>query len=199
MRKLIIIIILIASMLFVSCSGVKGKDIWKQLYIDYINEIIKNYEGDYNTYTLIFVNDDDIPELIMDDIQGNSEICIILDGKIETTMLWRYHQYEFSYLERRGAFIVSEPQMDSYYDEIYGVENNKIVLIHYGVCEYNTTYNADEDDYDCDYTYSFDNIEVSESEYSQKLNAAYDFSKAKELDEKDFYSGREMIEIINKY
>lgn len=149
---------------------------WKQAYISYLQQ---SDEEQWQGYNLIYVNDDDIPELVE---IGNSEAagCKIVsygDGKIEESQLSRLG---FSYIERENLLCNSDGHMDYYYDVVYRLENGRLVETaagYYGA-EDNSNVQFDENQNPI-YQYEWNGVLMTMDEYSRALNAVYDTARAK--------------------
>lgn len=165
----------------------QGSD-WKQAYIDHLQ---KQAPEEWQGYQLIYLNDDEIPELVE---IGTSEAagCVIVtyaDGMLEETRLGRLN---FTYIERGGLLCNSDGNMDHYYDLVYRMENGRLTQIAAGY------YGAEDNsgvEFDADgnpvYRYQWDDVQMSQEEYEQKLNAVYDTSKARQGYEWDGWLSRE--------
>lgn len=149
---------------------------WQEAYLDYIDsDEGQEISGYSDTFALIYVNDDDIPELVF---HGGSEVfgCYILtyaDGEVDILQTDRLN---FSYIERGNRLCNSEGNSGYYYDIVWSIEDGKWTELAYGT----TT-----EEYDADYdepvntTYTWNDETVSESEYNSSLNEVYDTAKAK--------------------
>lgn len=103
-------------------------DTWKQAYIDYIK--MQDPDG-WAGYDLIYLDDDEIPELTQ---IGNAEAagCKLVswyDGKIYENELYRRG---FTYIERENQLCNSQGHMDFYYDLVYRLEKGKLVPVASG-------------------------------------------------------------------
>lgn len=91
-------------------------DGWQQAYI----ACISPSDDPVEEYNLIYLNDDEIPELV---VIGNCEaagcrIVSFCDGKIYQNQLNRLY---FSYIEGENLLCNSEGNMDCYYDLVYSL------------------------------------------------------------------------------
>jgi len=150
---------------------------WKQAYIDYLQA----QDGEeWVGYQLIYLNDDDIPELVK---IGNSEAvgCMIAayaGGSVVDNQLNRLY---FSYIEKGNLLCNSEGNMDSYYDLVYTMTDGQLSPVasgYYGAKD-NSKLEFDENG-DVVYQYEWNGTLMSREEYSQALNAVYDTSKARD-------------------
>ena len=189
---------------------------WQEAYIDYINEHrgTDYYRGNaLETYKLVNINDDNIPELYISygTTAGGDVICTYSDDKVIDQTMWIKG---FSYIEGQNIFRDTGGHMDTYHDKIYSIENGQFVLLHGG----NSGAATDESiEYDANgypiFHYYWDATEVSsETEYENLLNEVYDTQQAiSPFDGTEFDSetGRdignglcdygEIIELIAKY
>lgn len=165
---------------------------WQQAYIDYINET--DQEG-VRTYVLIYLDEDDIPELV-DIGTCEAEGCRIInysDGKAWETQLRRLY---FNYLERENLLCNSEGNMDSYTDLVFSIQNGRMELVASGAfgAEDNSNVQFDAEGNPI-YQYEWNGISMTEEEYKKALNEVYDISRAKDGYEwGECYSKEEMIE-----
>lgn len=152
---------------------------WKKAYIDYLQT---QDPGRWQGFHLIYVDDDEIPELAMVGI-AEAEGCIIVsygsDGTVHETHLDRLY---FTYIERENLLCNSEGLMDHYYDLVYSMKDGRLTRIAAGY------YGKDEDaqiELDANgfpifhYQYQWDGVVMSEEEYTKAYNAVYDTAKAK--------------------
>ena len=170
---------------------------WKKLYIDYINDNPPT-EPDMSSYSLIHINDDDIPELWIDfglGFEGDA-LCTVSDGKLDVL---RFSQYGLSYIERQNLFVVNGGRMDDYNSDVYRIENGKFVRLYKG--NYGAENNANVQ-YDADgdpvYRYYWEGKEVSKKGYEQALSSVFDDSKAIAPNDNSCAAG-EIIPQIRRY
>lgn len=169
---------------------------WKQAYIDYLQA----QDGEeWVGYQLIYLNDDDIPELVK---IGNSEAvgCMIAayaGGSVVDNQLNRLY---FSYIEKGNLLCNSEGNMDSYYDLVYTMTDGQLSLAasgYYGAKD-NSKLEFDENG-EVVYQYEWNGKLMSREEYSKALNAVYDTSKARDGYAWEQYLSREQaIEKISE-
>ena len=170
---------------------------WKQLYIDYINNNPAEMP-DYAEYSLIYIDDDDIPELWIDfgtSYEGMA-LCTVSDGKLKEL---RYPAGSFSYLERRNLFVIGYGRMDYYHDDVLRIQNGEFIELHVG--EYgaednaNVQYDANEEPI---YQYIWKGKKVTKEGYEQSLNSVLNNSKTINARENSC-SAREIINRIKRY
>lgn len=133
---------------------------WKEAYLDYLN---KNANIDYE-YSLDYIDDDDIPELIIDHmITAEGVYLCTYDGEnVITTPVGEFLRYRL----KENLFCVSGGRMDYYYDIVYEIDNGipkEISRGEYGILDYeNIKY--DESGYII-YQYLWNGESVSEYDY----------------------------------
>ncbi|MCD8109580.1 MAG: hypothetical protein LUE14_05715 [Clostridiales bacterium] len=155
---------------------------WKQLYEDYISEKVQEKNNsaypdivEYE-FELAYIDDDDIPELIIDygSTAYGSEILTVYDNQLSILSGW---VGGFSYIERENLFCDSGGHMDEYFDKVYTIQDGQFVLLYsgeYGL-EEDIHVEFDPDDY---YKYYWQGEEVSYDEYMQNLKEVFDNSVA---------------------
>lgn len=122
--------------------------------------------GSYTGFSLIYVDDDEIPELVMHGLYENSGMLIFTvdeDGSVNGLLSER--RASFSYAEQ-GNLLVSHSGVSGYYwDRIYAIEDGDWALLAEG------EYSRDEADPSGDsYLYRWDGSELSEEEYQSALS-----------------------------
>ncbi|MCH5339376.1 MAG: hypothetical protein J1E03_11385 [Acetatifactor sp.] len=148
---------------------------WKDAYID----ILKNADPyQWSGFTLIYLDDNDIPELIMagiDEATGNVLVAYTEDGVKENQLNRLY----FSYIERGNQLCNSEGLMDYYYDLVLTLQDGELILTDQGYygAEDNSNVQFDENG-ERIYKYEWNGKQVTKEEYAKELNAVYDQSKA---------------------
>lgn len=152
-------------------------DGWQQAYIDYIRTD-ENYGPE--SYSLIYLDEDDIPELVR--IGGcEADGCRIVswyDEKVYESQLRRLY---FSYIEKENLLCNSEGLMDCYYDIVYRLEKGKLVEVaagYYGA-EDNSNVQFDEAGEPI-YQYEWNGKGMSREEYQQEFQKVYDGTKARD-------------------
>lgn len=173
---------------------------WQEAYIDYLRQ------GSVLNYVLIYIDNDDIPELIEigDCAAAGCRVMNFYAGGLHETGVLRETQLNrlyFSYIERGNLLCNSEGNMDCYYDRVYSIIDGQLVLIadgEYGA-EDNSNVQFDEEGSPI-YKYEWNGVEMSEADYAQELNKVYDTTRAKDgYGWNEWYSADEMISIIEKY
>ena len=146
---------------------------WKDIYDDYLKNGVTELIGDYDTnwrdewsFGFIYLNDDDIPELVVSsgyEAAGNI-ILTIINGEVKYMNTARL---AFYYEEKGNLLVNSEGHMGYYYDYVYSISDTGFKLECEG--EY-------EDEYGPDgptgvTKYSIDQEEVNKSEYYSKIDS----------------------------
>lgn len=168
-----------------------------QAYIDYINTI--GADG-VDGYEVIYLDEDDIPELV---VIGNCEAagCRIVsyyDGEVHENYLSRLY---FSYIEKENLLCNSDGHMDYYYDIVYKLEKGELIAVgegYYGA-EDNSNVQYDEAG-DPIYVYEWNGKQMTEEEYDQALDTLYDWGDSQNGYEwGEYHSADEMIDILNSW
>ncbi len=157
-------------------------DSWREAYREYLDANPAE-DGGYG-YALIYVDDDDIPELVID-TQFEAGGCQILtwhDGKTDVLQTSRLY---FTYIEKGNLLNNEDGHMGYYYDLIYSIENGKWKEVFAG--EYSGFAEDGSDEYDeetgryiCT-DYLIDGKETDRKTYNKELKKVYDFSAAKDV------------------
>lgn len=151
---------------------------WKLAYTDHLNE---QDPEQWKGYALIYINNDDIPELVK---VGNSEAagCTIAtytdsESKINETVLDRLY---FTYIERGNLLCNSEGVMDYYYDIVYSMNDKNLLQMkeegRYGLLD-DSELKTDEAGRPV-YKYQWNGEAMTKTEYEKALNEVYDSAKA---------------------
>lgn len=165
-------------------------DSWKQLYIDYVNEMSEYYD-----FSLIRLNNDDVPELCL---TGKSAVAGDVLCWISNNSLQKINSLGCSgtyYIENTGLLKNSGGQQGIYFDNVFSFDGESLEQTVKGY-KIEKDNNVGNTAYYFDYTINDD--VVSWTEYNKKIGSAFDTSNAKKVsDEK--YSKDKIIEIINNY
>jgi|GEM_PF-6006820 len=173
---------------------------WKQLYLDEIDTLMEEYPNirDYECFSLLYINDDDVPELeFTPPGRSGSTIYTVSNDKLESFSSG-FIEY---YIERQNLFYNRYRLSDGSWDEICCIKNGMFSVVHKG--EINPqSYNVEgtpirDATGEVIYVYIWDEAEVSASEYNEKLALVFDEAKAIPL-----YLNRktekEIVELINR-
>lgn len=140
----------------------------------------------YGSCYLIYVDDDDIPELYVDSEHVVSG-CMFLtycDGAVNACGL----EYGgFDYIERQNLILFSNGRMGYYGDSVCRITDGKLVMVASG--DYCT--------YEADAYYRWNDVKMTGEEYNAKLNAAFPMEQAthKNYDQRA-YSVQEAYEML---
>ncbi|RKM56971.1 hypothetical protein D6856_14440 [Butyrivibrio sp. XB500-5] len=160
---------------------------WKSAYLSYINSMRPDGSDQFN-YALIYVDNDDIPELA---IQGACEAdgsFIVACNNGQPNEIYTRRLY-FNYIEKGGLLCNSEGIMGAYNDTVYKLENGNWTTVFDG--EWSEDYSSENPTK----SYDIGGQPVDEATYNAKFSAAYDNSRAKELS--GTVSKSEMISMLS--
>ncbi|MDE5587515.1 MAG: C-type lectin domain-containing protein [Acetatifactor sp.] len=102
---------------------------WKQRYLNYLEE--NNY-ADTCTYSLIYVDDDNIPEMVVD-TGGEAGGCQLLTFRDHVLDVWQSARLNITYIERGNLICNSDGNMGYYYDNVYTIQDGKWVYVDGGI------------------------------------------------------------------
>ena len=145
---------------------------WRQAYSDYVKKAAK--EG-YNSFNLIYVDNDDVPELFLGSgIEATGErLCTYHNGKIFEQTLYR--TYSTSYIENSGLIQNYYGSQGCYGIEIYKLENGKFTMLHTAYIE-----EGYSEDYGEFYSGCYlDKKEILREDLDRKIAEYFDSDKAK--------------------
>ncbi len=145
---------------------------WRQAYADYVKKAAK--EG-YNSFNLIYVDNDDVPELFLGSgIEATGErLCTYHNGKIVEQTLYR--TYSTSYIENSGLIQNYYGSQGCYGIEIYKLQNGKFEMLHTAYIE-----EGYSEDYGEFYSGCYlDKKEILREDLDKKIAEYFDANKAK--------------------
>lgn len=155
-------------------------DGWELAYYEYINALVYiNTMVDFEscTYSLIYVDDDDIPELVIDTgISAGG--CIILtwhDNQLDDLQIFRGN---FNYIERGNLLCNSDGNMGHYYDIVSTIQDGKWVCLFDGTYEDGADGPTVDDEGNFIYDYAINEENICKEDYMEKLNAVYPSEQA---------------------
>ena len=140
-----------------------------RLYLEYIQELRNGSEWNdlHGTFSLVFIDDDDIPELVVDRSypQNGIIICTVHDGAV-VTVLAEGAGGGINYIKRGNKFIYIAIKQDICYDVIGCIEGGKFVTLQEG--------SRDSSGTRC----YWDGKAVSFNEYFERQSAAFSPSQS---------------------
>ena len=155
-------------------SSAKDNTGWsKALEDDIKNDKDKD---DYDWYALIYIDDDDIPEVVKEskyEADGNKIVTYDKEsGKVTDNQLCRLGFY---YAEGKNILVNSDGNMDEYFDTVYAVKNGVLVKTAggtYGAPD-NSNLHTDADG-NLIYEYNWNGKKMTKDEYDKEFAAATD-------------------------
>lgn len=155
-----------------SPSGAAGAAAgWREAYRAYVRA-----DTNGRRYALIYVNDDDVPELAVstDGEAGGCQILTYANGRVDLLQTSRLH---FTYLKRGNLLCNSDGHMGYYYDLISRIENGRWVEVASGYYSGDGEWDEAKGRYVCD-SYEWNGVAVTEKTYMQSLRQIYDETRA---------------------
>lgn len=147
---------------------------WEQAYLEYITSL--EYAGSY-TYSLIYVDEDEIPELVKDTgvEAGGCEILTWHEGVLDILQTYRLN---FTYIEKKNLLCNSDGLMGYYYDSVYTIEDGQWSF--FGGGEYHDPESGPQLDENDDFIYEYYWLKepVEEEEYQERFHAIYPENEA---------------------
>lgn len=150
--------------------------------IEYMNFIVDDYYNYYSTinsniYQLLYINDDNIPELYVDygTTAAGSKIAYFNGNKVITQSLY---VSGLTYLEKENLFRDSGGHMDEYYDIIYSIQDDNFNVIasgHYGAPD-NSNVQLDSSGNPI-YVYYWNDEQTTKEGYQEMLEKSFDTSR----------------------
>lgn len=157
---------------------------WKKQYSDFMTEYMKRQSDttrDLSTFSLIYLNDDDIPEIFMEgdcEATGSALFYIGKNGLATITYLSRLGG---SYIPRGNVLIHSQGHMGQYYDIVYCLDRGCLKMKNYGYySDSNPEYDESTDSFICS-DYYWNGRPVDKDEYDRLFEASYDASELQNL------------------
>ncbi len=168
---------------------------WRSAYANYLEMMGgKGEELLYDvTFSLIYVDDDEIPELVCDSgvEAGGCQILTYHDGKID---ILQTNRLFFDYLERDGLLCNSEGNMGYYYDVVYRIQDGKWVFVAQGEYHDPDGVPVQDEEGNFIYQYIWEEKEVSEEEYKKCLEQVYDKKNAQTPEV--YYDMEEILSVL---
>lgn len=158
---------------------------WRTIYLTYVLDNSRG--GVFSGFKLVFIDDDDIPELVADSGRYPSGLVVMT---IHNGEIIEYSGIsDLSYIEKSGL-ICSEGGISGYYPvSVIELKNGKFTEI------YSATIGEDRNENDEFYEiYHIGEKEVTKSEFDSELKKHFD--KGKSLTVRDFISRDEIMKVL---
>lgn len=163
---------------------------WQDAYIDYINKpesTIWTSEKS-SVYSLIYVDEDDIPELYIQGGMATGAFMVsFYDGKVRAM---NRERGGIQYLEYGGLFYSDWGNMGFYPCNVYMLDKGEFSEIGTGWISEN--YDAEKED--ADYDHFWEGSLMTEAEYKECLNKLVDTTQC--IEPAELYTQDEMLEIL---
>lgn len=161
---------------------------WQEAYIDFVNKTIVWISEDYADYSLIYVDDDDIPELHINTgiMASGAFVVSFYDGKVRAL---NRDRGGIRYIEYGGLFYSDWGLMGFYPCNVYALEKGEF-------SEIGTGWIREDNDVENEYygfDYFWEGSLMTEEEYEECLNTLIDTSQCIEPGE---YTKDEILEIL---
>lgn len=173
-------------------------DTWQKAYIENIES--KRGKQMNEGYALIYLDDDEIPELVEIGTCAAAGCRVVHyhDGAAYEAQLSRLN---FTYIEKSGLLCNSDGHMDYYYDIVYSLEGGILAPIASGLWGWldESVYGQFDESGNPLYVYEWNGVRMEQAEYEEELNKIYDTSKMQQgyiWDE--WYTEDEMTELLRK-
>ena len=155
-------------------------ELWKQIYIDVLNDP-DVFDRSIESFSLIYVDDDDIPELVFTPPgRSGSTIYTVSGGNPESISTG----FIETYIERGNLFYSRYWTSGGSQDEVLAIIDGKFHPIHKGNISPQIDGNGEimlDSDKWLNPTYIWNDTEISETGYQEKINEVFDTSRAVEL------------------
>lgn len=145
------------------------------------------------TYSLIYVDEDDMPELV---INSGYEAggCILLTFHEGVLDEWQSSRLNFTYIEKGKLICNSDGNMGYYYDYVYTIQDGKWEYVDGGVWGDPSDGPQFDENEEYIYVYQWDGEEVSEEEYGNRLNEVYPLDQARQAEK--YYILKEIRSVL---
>ena len=166
---------------------------WQRAYVDFI----ETKKDDHSSYALVYIDDDDIPELYMSGIceATGDGVYSLKNGAIIEQRLGRIGGG--SYIERRGMFANQNGSQGACYTDVYELTDDGFTKI-FNAVSIEKVKTAENGDLTLSYEYSVEEKKVDKVNYEKAVNESFDFSKSKPLN-KNAVSYEEILKQIENY
>ena len=167
---------------------------WRQAYLSYIQDNGANEDPEFQ---LIYVDDDDIPELWIrySNIAAGARVCTFDGSRVNEAYISEYG--DLDYIERGGLLHTCGGHSDVYWNEVFTIQNGQFVGLFHGDfgAENNADIQFDEDGIPI-YVYNWDGEDVTEQEYQDRLTRAFDMSSSRNVFDAPTYDYDQMQQIL---
>lgn len=181
---------------FIGADNALPAKSWPQAYLDYLQ--FRFDCEDCAGFSLIYLDDDNIPELV-DVGKYAASGCRIINYSNGTYHATQLDRLNFTYIEGENLLCNSDGAMDSYYDLVYSIIDGSMTMVangRYGLPD--SDENETDDKENLSYQYKWNGMLMSEDEYREALDAIYDSSKAiSGYDYDELYSWDKMTSLLN--
>lgn len=175
-----------------------GDTSWKDAYTEYLKAEQKRFEESYSWDDVIFslfdMNGDAIPELYIGygSLATGSKICTY--SGTEVKKMEAPYDSGLKYIKGGNRACLSSGRQGQYQDDVFAIENGDFAWLGGGA--FTEGYGEDAEK-----TFTWEEKNVSESEYNQKLNELIDTEKAIYVldDEENVFYGDGIYAAINDY
>lgn len=161
---------------------------WKEAYANYVRR------SECHMFSLIYLDDDEIPELLCQDYNDPQKIVSLQDGKI----IERYLERDaFLYLEKKGIYYTTGGHMGEFPMEIVELRDGEFNLLAAGFqkSEYIVSAESTAPDQMTEFVnYDWNGQSVTEAEYNQRIDAIIDRKNAERP--KALYTSDEMLTLL---
>lgn len=174
---------------------------WQKAYIDYIESFFEENSEIYSyfSFSLIYLDDDDIPELFVNTGgEASGEIvATFFNGQLQTEQLSRLGS---EYIERSGLLYCDNGHMGHYPVYIIKLENGEFSEIGSGLRTYRAAEEGEDTFYALDENgepineFYWEEQPVSEDEFYENIDALFDREQG--IRPERLYSVEEMISIL---
>lgn len=164
---------------------------WKEEYINFLQKD-KTYTNAAFSFSIVDVDENGIPELITTGFAAAGTQMIWIEGGKAVNQTLGYG--DFKYIPSDNLIYCQYLNHGMYMDNVYSFKNQALNEVFSG------TILPKENGFDNPGWFIGDmNNSVSEEEYNQALNNAYDFDSSKGLDYSSSVSGENIIQAIKDY
>ena len=153
---------------------------WKTAYLNFLEQ----KKDSHNSYALVYVDGDDIPELYLSGKceAGGDSICSYINGTVIEQPLHRIGGGW--YIEKSGTVFNQNGHMGNIYTHVYKLNENGFALT-FEALSVERVEGSKNDGYKLYYEYSIGDKSANESEYNSAVEAAFDSKNAVRLNENE--------------